>query len=88
MSFVRWGQDQSDVYVYAGELVGTGPVLVCCGCAVFAPTAADMLAHLQRHTDAGDTVPAYLAPVLADWRPDITDAELLALEDKVRGLRK
>lgn len=56
MSYVRFGHEDSDVYVYLG---GT---LQCCGCILasqsrsFTTTAA-LLEHLREHEAAGHTVP-------------------------------
>lgn len=65
MSYVRWGSDGSDVYVYLGGQ------LVCCGCALeardgsasFATTDA-MIEHLRAHVAAGHCVPDHVIPDL------------------------
>jgi hypothetical protein len=66
MSYVRWGEDDSDVYVYEDVRGG----LMCCGCSlgVFPPGSAPMLdqerfvEHLREHIAAGDVVPGYVIP--------------------------
>lgn len=61
MSLVRWGVDNSDVYVYQGE---PGP-WVCCACHLldgssFRGSADDMITHLEEHKRNGDIVPDYV----------------------------
>lgn len=60
MSYVRFGEQNSDVYVY----FSTGRGYVCCSChlvetpfSVEKPRAVDMIRHLEEHVAAGDTVP-------------------------------
>lgn len=53
MSYVRQGQDGSDVYVIGSD------AYECCGCASF-QTAENMLIHLHRHRANGDCVPEYV----------------------------
>jgi hypothetical protein len=63
MSYARFGCDDSDVYVFATCQGG----LECCGCflsGVSGPsprfdTSGEMIAHLDAHRAAGDTVPDY-----------------------------
>jgi len=64
MSYCRWGENGSDVYVF-----GTGTGYVCMGCkftkakgdpaydTTFFHTRAGMLAHLYAHRAASDMVP-------------------------------
>lgn len=56
MSFVRFGEDGSDVYVYECK---TG--LECCACQLrkdwIHPTYSAMLDHLGEHRKAGHRVP-------------------------------
>lgn len=66
MSLVRFGQDDSDVYVYESN----GGTLECCGCPraegrVSLKTSGEMIAHLKAHVEAGDTVPDYVFEELA-----------------------
>jgi hypothetical protein len=58
MSYVRMGEDDSDVYVYM-----TTAGLVCCGGRPMTSTAA-MVAHLEAHIAEGDTVPPGVIPAL------------------------
>lgn len=60
MSYVRFGQDESDVYVYPTE-IGTRRAVHCC-CCLNAYTTSDAVAHLQEHLAAGDVVPEYVIP--------------------------
>lgn len=88
MSFIRFGEHGSTVYVYAGAVTGWGEVLICCGCfgdAGAYETAAEMIAHLRAHQAHGDVVPEHIFPGLAEWRHDITGPELIALEDRVHA---
>lgn len=72
MSYARFGQDDSDVYVF----MHVGGFLTCCGCILAdekqawgsfdAGTTQRMLDHLQKHIDAGDNVPPYVAPELQE----------------------
>jgi len=59
MSYARFGWDGSDVYIY----LDVGGYLSCCACR-FHPeirehfeTTDAMIEHLERHVEAGDTVP-------------------------------
>ena len=80
MSYARKVCDGSDVYVYDGA----GKV-VCCMCSLtptggntYVDTVAEMVAHLERHVEAGECVPEYVVPnLLHDARRGL-DAELLA----------
>ena len=76
MSYARYGQDGSDVYVWEHVCGG----LVCCEdlSGLLEPEryplprsydVADVLAHLQNHHAAnGDVVPDYVVPdIRADW---------------------
>lgn len=59
MSYARWGEDGSHVYVF-----GTGEALVCMSCTLALPAGsfstaypAEMIAHLEKHRAAGHVVP-------------------------------
>ncbi len=59
MSFIRFGEQRSDVYVYEAS-----DGLVCCGChfvkdgfRAASRNPEEMLRHLELHRLAGDTVP-------------------------------
>jgi hypothetical protein len=58
MSYVRRGEDGSDVYVYM-----TTAGLICCGGRPMTSTAA-MVGHLRRHIAAGECVPPDVIPAL------------------------
>lgn len=74
VSYARFGQDGSDVYVY----MSVRGHLECCGCiratsgdvCPRADSTEEMVTHLQQHIEHGDTVPDYVIP---DLRGD--DAE-------------
>lgn len=58
MSYARFGQDGSHVYVYRNP----HGAYVCCGCprlddAITVPTASDMIAHLELDRSSGYVVP-------------------------------
>lgn len=60
MSYARFSDDYSDVYVY----LDVNGYLRCCACLLDGPnkseaffTTADMLAHLAQHVAAGHKVP-------------------------------
>jgi hypothetical protein len=57
MSYARWGQAGSDVYVY----LSTDGVFLCLGCPrvgdVSVGTAAEMVTHLELDRSAGFNVP-------------------------------
>lgn len=60
MSYARWGEDGSNVYVF-----GTGDEIVCMQCTLDPDPGGsfstrqpgEMLAHLKRHREAGHIVP-------------------------------
>lgn len=60
MSFVRFGEDGSDVYIYDDIHFG----LYCCGCdleeAVCGEDYGAMLQHISLHRENGDFVPEYV----------------------------
>jgi len=58
MSYVRMGEDGSDVYVYM-----TTAGLICCGGRAMTSTAA-MVDHLRGHIADGDCVPPDVIPAL------------------------
>ena len=66
MSYIRFGEDSSDVYVFLSDRG-----LECCGCHLVSGFVAGstqaMDDHLQTHRAAGDTVPDY---VVSDLRAD------------------
>jgi hypothetical protein len=57
VSYVRWGERGSDVYVYAR--IGGGVTCAGCESAVFR-SADDLVGHLRRHVAAGWNVPGDL----------------------------
>lgn len=65
MSFVRAGEDGSDVYVYPTQ---TG--IVCCGSELSPMTVAETLTHLQWHRGQGGRVPAWVDGYIAAHYPD------------------
>lgn len=81
MSFVRWGEGGSDLYVYA-DVAG---YVTCCGCWFGGGISADpaddfrttelddMLAHVARHRAEGHHVPRWLEDGLRDRWPDYTE---------------
>lgn len=68
MSYARFGQDKSSVYVY----LSVKGHLECCGCMLdetgnaswVYPDTDSMIAHLREHIAAGDTVPDNVIPEL------------------------
>ncbi|MER5252917.1 hypothetical protein [Streptomyces sp. NPDC002855] len=70
MSYARFGQDGSDVYVF----MDVGGYLNCCGCSRVKPgdhahfsSTLGMVDHLRAHIFVGDYVPDYVVPeLLAD----------------------
>ena len=71
MSYVRWGQDGSDVYIF--DHVNYG--LFCDACPIrphrsmagfIAGNNALMLAHIERHRDLGHHVPEYVSDRLRE----------------------
>jgi hypothetical protein len=61
MSYIRFGTDGSDVYVYHA----TDGVLVCSGCPFRVPVGwfakrSEMINHLLEHQHAGHCVPAWV----------------------------
>jgi hypothetical protein len=70
MSYSRWGQDGSSVYVF----LNTNGYLECCGCGLHADPSkslderefgfytlrtSKMISHLHEHIKAGECVPEY-----------------------------
>ena len=62
MSFVRFGEDNSDVYVYESAMG-----LECCGCKLnktlefkYFSLYSEMIEHLQLHQDQGHQVPEFV----------------------------
>lgn len=70
MSYARWGQHDSDVYVF----LSTSGKLECCGCSLSDEWTYDstdaMIAHLREHQAAGDHVPADCIARLEEKRED------------------
>jgi hypothetical protein len=70
MSYVRFGQDDSDVYVYPttvnSRTDGTDRRAIdCCACTLgkdFFYSTASAIEHLKAHIAEGDTVPDYVIP--------------------------
>lgn len=66
MSYVRFGEDGSDVYVFRTQ-VGGVEMFECCGCSFVGDeslswsfrvvSAAAMVDHLLSHRDGGEVVP-------------------------------
>ena len=82
MSYVRFGEEGSSVYIYP-DIRG---FTTCCACAFTPPDEDDfrtvdlddMLAHIARHRGAGHVVPDFVdADMRADWRR-YNDAEALS----------
>ena len=70
MSYVRFGQDDSDVYVYEH----VDGYYCCCMCALEdcrdhheTPAAFDMAEHLRDHRRAGHHVPQWAIDRLVLW---------------------
>lgn len=62
MSYVRWGEDGSDVYIYGSaneDGTGRDTRLVCCACYT-AQDEDDMLSHIAAHRERGEFVPSYV----------------------------
>jgi hypothetical protein len=62
MSYIRFGEDGSDVYIY-GDCNGK---ICCCGCGIneadeyrsmYFDKISDLLKHLRKHRRAGQCVP-------------------------------
>lgn len=75
MSYARWGQDGSSVYVYRSivdDPVKTPLLFHCCCCTMvqqgwcgfYAHSWAEMIAHLEEHRERGDCVPDYVFEAL------------------------
>lgn len=64
MSFVRAGEDGSDVYVYPGEYADGREYFMCCEPLA---TKDEMEMHLLNHVAAGDRVPESAFDKLAAW---------------------
>lgn len=80
MSYVRFTEEGSDVYIYE-DVRG---FVICCGCIFGGPEPADdfrttvlddMLAHVKRHRDAEHHVPAWVDADLRDQWPDFGGEE-------------
>lgn len=74
MSYCRFGWDGSDVYVYDDTSGGT----TCCACLlshsrINLATHADMIAHLERHREAGHEVPQYAIDDLRESQDNEAD---------------
>lgn len=68
MSYVRWGADGSDVYIYDDVYVG----LYCCACELEGATCGTdfdaMLTHIALHRQMGDHVPEWVDQELKNER--------------------
>lgn len=69
MAYARFGQDGSSVYVYL-HVDGS---LHCANChlggythEVRSHSTDEMIKHLEKHLDSGDTVPSYVIPFLLE----------------------
>lgn len=75
MSFSRFAADNSDVYTFPNS----DGELECCGCLITDTgrfTATDVnvfLAHLERHSLAGDVVPGHTGRAIRAWVADHPD---------------
>ena len=60
MSYARFGEDGSDVYLYS--VAPCGDYFECCSCTLklrgTLPTPQAAIRHLEEHVAAGDCVPA------------------------------
>lgn len=64
MSLVRFGQEDSDVYVYPGE-----EGWICCGCHLDRRgpySDAELIQHLNDHRESGDKVPEFCFNILRE----------------------
>jgi hypothetical protein len=78
VSYVRFGEDGSDVYVFR-TMVGDVEMFECCWCSFVGEealswafrtvTAATMVDHLRSHVDGGETVPGWVLEDLAAGVP-------------------
>lgn len=70
MSIVRWGEEGSNVYIIGIDHDRWD----CVGCDLYPDaTTADLtkfIAHLNRHRQAGHTVPAWVEEALKYWTYD------------------
>lgn len=64
MSYARFGEEGSDVYVFLTDVRGEEKYQ-CCACfllqdssSVYTDSAQDMIDHLEYHVEQGHTVPA------------------------------
>lgn len=92
MSYARFGWDNSDVYVFE-HVAG---YIQCCGCILpeygdedwiggfyNAPTANDMLKHLDEHRAAGNVVPERTYTDIREEYKDL-DANILPFREQQR----
>ena len=87
MSYVRWGEEGSDVYVYE-HVEG----LLICGCDFFVGsfgtrTVYEMVWHLERHRQAGHVVPARVFSALTRNKVAGLDEDLAARRAGVDWVR-
>jgi hypothetical protein len=72
MSYARFAEEGSDVYVFASTDAFKNTVLECCGCRISKDwtyySTQTMVDHLEEHIKQGDTIPATLIPEL--WFDD------------------
>lgn len=83
MSYARFGSGGSDVYIYQH----VGGFIECCACSLAEPeegedvgfaelqTGREAIEHLERHREAGDTVPDNAFEFIRHFHPDL-DAQI------------
>lgn len=74
MSFIRVGEQDSDVYVYPGEYSNGVEYFMCCERLA---TKDDMVDHLLGHRAIGDRVPDEAFDRLAEWDRIETEWDVL-----------
>lgn len=67
MSYVRWGWENSDVYIFGGTYGEGENFIECCGCPLNGDfefirftNYGDLLRHIDDHRGAGDHVPRFV----------------------------
>lgn len=75
MSFIRFGEQGSSVYVYPGSYSSGREYFDCCGCSLIEEsrldTKAEMHQHLLAHLAAGHVVPEKAFDELEAWDADV-----------------
>jgi hypothetical protein len=84
MSFIRAGEQGSDVYVYPAEVKDGSEVYVCCWPM---STKRRMAAHLRWHVEAGDCVPQKTFDELEAWDRETYGLRVQA-DHAARGLTR